>query len=67
MSRDWKMSSANDETPEPEKPMLAPGCSRCAGHPWVEAPNGGVERCACARGRQLAAMDAQRKAEAQPV
>src|ERR1039458_6066248 len=32
---------------------LAAACRRCAAGDWPYAPNGGVERCDCLRGRQL--------------
>ena len=32
-------------------------CPRCAANDWPYAANGGVERCDCPRGRELAQMD----------
>ena len=37
-----------------------PRCPRCAANDWPYAPNGGLERCDCPRGRALASADATR-------
>lgn len=37
-----------------------PRCPRCAVNDWPYAPNGGVERCDCPRGRSLYDADANR-------
>lgn len=39
---------------------LPPRCARCESGDWPYAPNGGVERCNCSRGKALASMDANR-------
>src|ERR1019366_1058876 len=37
-----------------------PRCPRCAANDWPYAPNGGVQRCDCPRGRPLAHRDRNR-------
>jgi hypothetical protein len=46
----------------PKELDLPKGCGRCKSAPFVESSNGGVERCQCARGRQLYELDRERRA-----
>ncbi len=52
-------SAPNSKERAKPKAGLPAGCSECRGRPWV-AGERGARRCACDRGRVLAAKDSER-------